>query len=111
MSLIREGLQGYDQNECRCLNLVLWTQGPCKRRPVHSTSGGRSVEVQAGPRSSLYQCKLACPGLISHLIIPLKANQCGALAQSRLTALTISDQAIDSLLWSKRLACSWTNES
>ncbi len=44
--------------------------------------GGGSGELQAGPHSFIFLCKLASPGLVSHVKAPMRANQCGIQPQS-----------------------------
>ncbi len=46
--------------------------------------GAWHAEWQAGPHSFICLCKLAWPGLVSHVIVPMRANRCGIRPQSRL---------------------------
>ncbi len=47
------------------------------------------AEWQAGPHSFICQCKLACPGLVSHVMVPMRANRCGIQPQSRSAAPSV----------------------
>ena len=64
-----------------CSTTILLTAG--------DRGGARHAEWQAGPHSPTCLCKLACPGLVSHVIVPMRANRCGIQPQSRLAAPSV----------------------
>ncbi len=53
--------------------------------------GAWHAEWQAGPHSfiCLCNCNLACPGLVSHVIVPVRANRCGIQPRSYLAVPSI----------------------
>ncbi len=60
---------------------------------------------QTGPHS--FMCKLACPGLVSHVIGPMKANRCGMQPQSHYFILFYFSaiRQSDNLRWYTEHAC------
>ncbi len=56
---------------------------------MNNRGGAWHAEWQAGPHSFICLCKLACPGPVSHVIVPMRANRCGIQPQSRLAAPSV----------------------
>ncbi len=51
--------------------------------------GAWHADWQAVPHLFICLCKLACPGLVSHVIVRMRANRCGIQPQSRLAAPSV----------------------
>ena len=87
----------------RCLSCPSWpavhgcTLAPTRTlivmfMPVHDPADGASSplakmgfgRLNSRPDSIFCLCKLGCPGLMSHLIVPLRATQSGILPRPRL---------------------------
>ncbi len=59
---------------------------------MNERGGAWHAEWQAGPQSFICLCKLACPGLVSHVIVPMRADRCGIQPQSRLAQRSLLKQ-------------------
>ena len=51
-----------------------------------TTMGLGKLKCRPGPTPSFAACKRACPGLLSHTVVPLRAKQCEIVPQSRWAA-------------------------